>query len=102
MTAPKNLLENEHVRVELDKGLIQKIVEKTSGCCLFEASDAAAANEVFIWQDDGCVSQIRPVDFMDSARPVCRSSQVSRTTEAIATGPARAPLRAIHGSNTVA
>ncbi|HDZ19962.1 hypothetical protein LCGC14_0095420 [marine sediment metagenome] len=92
LTATKDLLENEHVRVELDKGLIQKIVEKSSGRCLFEATDAAAVNEVFIWQDDGCVSQIRPVDFMDSARLVCRSSQVSRTAEVIATGPARAIL----------
>ncbi len=90
LTASEELLENEHVRVELSQGVVQKIVEKSSGRCLFAADESAGVNEVFIWEDEGCIAQIRPVDFMDSAKLLCRSSQARRKTRLAEAGPARA------------
>jgi len=90
--ATKTLLENGHVRVELKDGLVQRIVEVASGKTVFAATDAAAINEIFIWEDEGCIAQIRPVDFMDSATLLARSSQAKRTIRVVEKGPARATV----------
>jgi alpha-mannosidase len=96
LTASGTALENEHIRVELANGLVEAVIEKTSGKTLFAASKeltdpngSAAVGEVFIWDDEGCIAQVRPVDFMDSAKLVARSSQVARTTRVVEGGPAR-------------
>ncbi|MHC4985207.1 MAG: glycoside hydrolase family 38 N-terminal domain-containing protein, partial [Planctomycetota bacterium] len=85
----KTHLENAHVRVDLADGLIQSIVEKSSGKNVLAANDAAAVGEVFIWEDEGCIAQIRPVDFMDSATLLTQSSKAKRTVRVVAKGPAR-------------
>lgn len=82
-------LENAHVRVELADGLIQRIIEKSTDTCLFAATDKAAVNEVFVWDDEGCPSQIRPFEFMDNAALLERSAAVERTVSVLETGPAR-------------
>ncbi len=89
VTASEDLLENEHIRVELSDGQVTKVIEKSSGKCVFAASEVAMVNEVFIWEDEGCTSQIRPVDFMDSAKLVDRSSRASRTVRLAEAGPVR-------------
>ena len=90
LSASENILENAHVRVELADGLVRKITEKSSGRAVFQTSKSAAVNEVFIWEDLGCIAQIRPVNFMSEAKLVARSSQAKRTTRLKASGPARA------------
>ena len=92
LAVTENLLENDHVRVELADGLVRKIVEKSTGQAVFAANDIAAVNEIFIWDDEGCIAQIRPVDFMDSAKVVCRSSQAARRTRVVEAGPARVAI----------
>jgi len=92
LSATPTQLENKHVRVELADGLVRSIVEKSSGQTLFAANDAAAINELFVWEDEGCIAQVRPVDFMDSAKLLTRSSQVKRAVSVIEKGPARATV----------
>jgi len=89
LSVSDELLENEHIRVEIEDGLVQKVIEKSTGKCVFAADKDAAVNEVFIWKDEGCIAQIRPVDFMDSAELLCRSSQAQRITQVVESGPAR-------------
>jgi alpha-mannosidase len=89
LSVSETLMENAHVRVELADGLVQKIIEKSSGTCLFAATKDAAINELFIWDDDGCPSQVRPVDFMGSAPLLERSSKADRTVRVVESGPAR-------------
>jgi len=95
LTASEKALENEHVRVELADGVVRKIIEKSTGQPLFAANATAAVNEVFIWEDEGCIAQIRPVDFMDSAKLVARSSQVDRRVRVVESGPARAAVEVV-------
>ena len=92
LTATEEVLENQHIRVELADGIVQKIIEKSTGQAVFAANDIAAVNEVFIWDDEGCVAQIRPIDFMDSAKLLARSSQTARRTRVVETGPARVAI----------
>ncbi len=92
LIATDDLLENEHIRVEIADGIVQKVIEKSTGQAVFAANDIAAVNELFIWFDDGCVAQIRPVDFMDSAKLLHRSSQADRVTRVVETGPARVAI----------
>ncbi len=87
-------LENAHVRVELADGVVQKIVSKATDTCLFAATGTAAINEVFVWDDEGCPSQIRPREFMTPATALERSSQVARSVRVVEAGPARAVVEA--------
>jgi alpha-mannosidase len=89
LSVSESHLENAHVRVELTDGVVQKIIEKSTGTCVFTATGTAAVNEVFIFGDEGCPSQIRPRDFMDSAPVLARSSQAERSVRVIENGPAR-------------
>jgi len=92
LAASKTLLENENLRVELANGLIQSITEKSTGRTVFAANDKAAVGEVFIWEDEGCIAQVRPVDFMQSAKLVTRSSEAKRRVTVVEKGPARATI----------
>jgi alpha-mannosidase len=80
LSVDANHLENEHLRVELTDGLIQRIIEKGSDKTVFEARDEASVGELFVFKDEGCIAQIRPVaeEFMQTAQVVARSSQVPR------------------------
>ena len=90
LTATEELLENERIRVELADGLIQKVIEKSIGQAVFAAKGETTVNEIVIWDDQGCIAHIRPVDFMDSAKVLVRSSQVARSVRLVEAGPARA------------
>jgi alpha-mannosidase len=68
---------------------VQKIIETTTGKCLFAANNTAAVNELFVWDDEGCPAQIRPYDFMNTATLLTRSSQVDRQVCVSEDGPAR-------------
>ena len=92
LIASEALLENPFVRVELDDGLVTRVVDKASGQDVFKATDAAFVNEIFIWEDTGCIAKIGPVKPMSNATFIARSSQAARTTRVVATGPARAIL----------
>ncbi|HDZ45353.1 MAG TPA: hypothetical protein ENH80_15590 [Phycisphaerae bacterium] len=92
VSVSEECIENEHVRVELADGLVQKIIETTTGKCLFAANDTAAVNELFVWDDEGCPAQIRPYDFMNTAKLLTRSSQVDRDVCVSEAGPARAAV----------
>ncbi len=92
LSASETHLENAHVRVELVDGVVQSIIAKATNTCLFAATDAAAVNEVFVWEDEGCPTQIRPREFMTDATLLERSTQAQRTVRLVEAGPARAAL----------
>lgn len=71
----KTFLENEHIRIDIQGGNIIKISEKNSSSVIFECNKDTFVNELFIWEDEGCISQIHPRDFMEDAKLLSRSSQ---------------------------
>jgi len=83
--ADMNLMENEHIRVELGNGSVRRITDKASGTVVFQAGEKAGINEVMIWKDEGCISIVKPVDgndiadFIDNPEAVlmARSSDVT-------------------------
>ena len=102
VSADEAHIENELIRIELARGVIQKVIEKTTGTTVMQASDRAGINEVLIWKDEGCISVPRPVDsndivhFIDNpkAELVGRSSACEPTKAVvIETGPVRAKIR---------
>ena len=102
VTATENLIENEHLRIELKDGLIQRIIEKGSGTAVFQAGTSAGVNEVLIWRDEGCISIVKPhdknevADFVHNpkAELVGRSSEAAnRKVTVLETGPARGALQ---------
>ena len=101
-TATANLIENEHLRIELKDGIIQRIIDKGSGTTVFQAETSAGVNEVLIWKDEGCIAKVKPVDkkevadFIDNpkAKLVGRSSgAANRKVAVLETGPARGALQ---------
>ncbi len=90
-------LENEYIRMDLADGLIQRITEKSTGRVVFEARPEAAIGELFIFKDEGCIAQIRPVaeEFMQTAELVARSSQVDRWVHVIENSAARVSLEVV-------
>lgn len=102
VTATENLIENEHLRIELKSGLIQRIIEKGSGTAVFQADTSAGVNEVLIWRDEGCISIVKPIDKNEvaafvhnpKAELVGRSSgAANRKVTVLETGPARGALQ---------
>lgn len=85
-----NMMENEHVRIEFTAGSIKSITNKQSGEALIESTEDAMVNELFVWLDEGCICEIRPLDFPTGAELAGRSSAVSSEFEFTARGPARA------------
>ncbi|MBE0654398.1 MAG: hypothetical protein IH594_11405 [Bacteroidales bacterium] len=98
----ENLLENEHLRIEISDGIIQKIIDKDAGKIVFEAETSAGINEVLIWKDEGCISMVEPIDenevadFIDNpnAELLGRSSgPINRQLTILETGPSRGILQ---------
>jgi alpha-mannosidase len=87
-------LENAHLRVELADGLIQRIIEKDTGKVVFQATDAATVGEVFVFKDEGCIAQIRPVaeEFMLDPTVIARSSQAVREVTVTESGCVRGAI----------
>lgn len=102
VSATGNLIENEHLRIELNDGIIQRITDKGSGTTVFQAESLAGVNEVLIWKDEGCISIVKPVDenevadFINNpkAQITGRSTgAVNRKVTVLETGPVRAVLQ---------
>jgi alpha-mannosidase len=81
-------LENDYVRVELEDGLIQRIIEKDTNTVVFEATDAASVGELFVFKDEGCIAQIRPPaeEFMIDPPIIARSRDAKRTVRIVENG----------------
>ena len=86
----KNRIENEHIRIDLDGGSITAITLKDTNTPLFESTDEAGLNELFIWKDDGCICEVRPRKFFDNAAVSSRSSRAECTMRIAEKGPVRA------------
>jgi alpha-mannosidase len=102
VTAAENMIENEYIRIELQDGMIERIVDKASGAAVMEAGPKAGVNEILIWKDEGCISVIKPADewglvqFIDNpdAVLVARSSEAAdRAVSVVDAGPARGAVR---------
>ncbi|MFH1730610.1 MAG: glycosyl hydrolase-related protein [Planctomycetota bacterium] len=83
-------LENERIRVTLEDGLVRSITDRRTGQSLVEAGDDAFVNEIFVWEDDGCICEIKPKKFAAEARFSGKSSDAARRSVFPETGPARA------------
>lgn len=90
--ACEDFLENNHIRLELEEGMLKKIIKKSDGQSIFETKSEAGINEIFIWQDLGCIARVKPIDFMKSASLVGRSSKVEREVKVVEEGPKRATI----------
>jgi len=83
-------LENERIRVTLEEGLVRSVTDIHSGDTLVARSDSAFVNEIFVWEDKGCICEIKPQNFPAEAKLLGRSSEVSRNSAVTEAGPARA------------
>lgn len=94
-------LENEHMRVELADGRIERVIEKHTNTEVLCNSADRGVCEIVSWKDEGCISIIRPmdnngvVDFLhnEEAVLVARSNEVRRLVSVIEKGPLRGKLK---------
>ena len=100
--ASENHLENDHIRIELEDGMVRRITEKDTDSVVLEAAQAAGVNEIIIWKDPGCISIVHPlnssetVDILNNpdVEIVARSSLAfNRKVTVEEKGPARGVIR---------
>ena len=102
--ASEHRTENEHIRIELEDGLVRRITEKDTNNVVLEAEQTAGAKEIIIWKDPGRISIVHPlyssetVDILynPDVEIIARSSLAfDRKVTVEEKGPARGKIRVV-------